>query len=1064
MSNNHLIIGLGGTGGKTIKNLRKAINEEFRCNDPNKSDFKPTEEIYIKYLYIDSQKKDLAVSENWKTQDDIGSDIGLNKESLLPISENNLSVRLKDPQNYPVTHRYIGKEEEWSEIFSSMNISETAGGQMRRLGVALFEPECTNFVSHVQQLTRQLEASNKGVGIQGTQFHVCAGLAGGTGSGSFLHVIAQLRAIYPNSKDYPIYLYVLLPEENSPWASNGEKTNYYANGYAALQELNAYLVSDSSETPNKGGPLFAPIDLTGQTQRFENASTKSTKLKDRLQGCFILDNVNESNIKVPVQEVTQLFAQLLYQRMFLLNELSDQQQVTQALSLENISMSDEHNGSNENIKLRSVRWQTFGVKKIVIPDEEIREHLAACFAEQSILQMLYNNWMAGDASYRATQKTYVFSDFVPKESNRRMWKLANNQITLSEGLLENETKENWKDIQDEWFDIANEVKNKAWATQEENGRDVRLDVLEKSFKDHYEKTFRSSGVEVFYNSKQDDLGRENTHVTEIVNTMQSWMLLKWQDGEYGLVDLKTMLSDLTNDTKKRIDTINERIEKLEKDSAYFSSLIQKNKNSWANVGVVGNLLGKKEALFESQVELLRQLNETETLNKAWRFAQKLLQRCLVEFRDNIPVVFEELISHIKEEQQFFMVRHKATCNDDSSDIKKNLIKFYEPDKVKEFCSSLLSSETKQKEWAQRSRSKFVSTAETNKRDSSSKEKDFAALRHHGNLRNILEQVARDNSQQAHDDERSMNNRLIGANIVSRLAGKYQNEEEKLRSYIREIVTSTQTFMRFNQSEINTAPKEVIAVVLPICEEVNSFRDRLVELFKSNEKAGLEICVVPSSRNRNQISLVSFKYGFPLRYLQPVQFLKEKYDLRLQQNPARAKLEVHIEDHPANRLPELFRSRPGEIGDRILPWYQLAIGLDLFELIHNHETNKKEWNITYIKPCKENETPIPKITDYPYEFVSFLVESNVDSSISNVELQKVLNSTTEDKVFNLEEAVNQILKSEAYKKAIARDALKAKLVAQLNLVLSKRNKNSKDIFYIKLEESTKTSIALIDGLI
>ena len=166
----------------------------------------------------------------------------------------------------------------------------------------------------------------------------------------------------------------------------------------------------------------------------------------------------------------------------------------------------------------------------------------------------------------------------------------------------------------------------------------------------------------------------------------------------------------------------------------------------------------------------------------------------------------------------------------------------------------------------------------------------------------------------------------------------------------------------------------------------------------------------------------------------------------------------------NRLPELFRSRPGEIGDRILPWYQLAIGLDLFELIHNHETNKKEWNITYIKPCKENETPIPKITDYPYEFVSFLVESNVDSSISNVELQKVLNSTTEDKVFNLEEAVNQILKSEAYKKAIARDALKAKLVAQLNLVLSKRNKNSKDIFYIKLEESTKTSIALIDGLI
>ena len=31
---NHLIIGLGGTGGKVIRELRKRVYEEFRSNDP----------------------------------------------------------------------------------------------------------------------------------------------------------------------------------------------------------------------------------------------------------------------------------------------------------------------------------------------------------------------------------------------------------------------------------------------------------------------------------------------------------------------------------------------------------------------------------------------------------------------------------------------------------------------------------------------------------------------------------------------------------------------------------------------------------------------------------------------------------------------------------------------------------------------------------------------------------------------------------------------------------------------------------------------------------------------
>jgi hypothetical protein len=49
---NHLIIGLGGTGGKIIRAFRKIIFQEFREPDPR--------DVHIGYLYVDSDKGMMA--------------------------------------------------------------------------------------------------------------------------------------------------------------------------------------------------------------------------------------------------------------------------------------------------------------------------------------------------------------------------------------------------------------------------------------------------------------------------------------------------------------------------------------------------------------------------------------------------------------------------------------------------------------------------------------------------------------------------------------------------------------------------------------------------------------------------------------------------------------------------------------------------------------------------------------------------------------------------------------------------------------------------------------------
>ena len=56
---NHLIIGLGGTGGKVLREMRKRVYEEFHSNEP-------TNNINLEYIYVDSSPADLDNRTGWK--------------------------------------------------------------------------------------------------------------------------------------------------------------------------------------------------------------------------------------------------------------------------------------------------------------------------------------------------------------------------------------------------------------------------------------------------------------------------------------------------------------------------------------------------------------------------------------------------------------------------------------------------------------------------------------------------------------------------------------------------------------------------------------------------------------------------------------------------------------------------------------------------------------------------------------------------------------------------------------------------------------------------------------
>jgi hypothetical protein len=83
MSTNHLIIGLGGTGGKVIRELRKTLFQEFRG--------KRLEKVNLGYLYVDSSQEMMGIDDpTWKI---LGTSVQLDPGQQVLIREANL-VRL----------------------------------------------------------------------------------------------------------------------------------------------------------------------------------------------------------------------------------------------------------------------------------------------------------------------------------------------------------------------------------------------------------------------------------------------------------------------------------------------------------------------------------------------------------------------------------------------------------------------------------------------------------------------------------------------------------------------------------------------------------------------------------------------------------------------------------------------------------------------------------------------------------------------------------------------------------------------------------------------------------
>lgn len=1026
LKENHIVIGLGGTGGTILRSFRKRIYQDFSDEE--------IRNMPMGYVYVDSSMEMMDPNDpTWKV---LGKNAQLGKDSQLFIRGASLKDQLDNVDNYPGIKNWIGDRRIWDNIVGSV-ADDGAAAQRRRLGRFLFSCKTFDFLTILQnQVISVREKTNE----NDITFHVFAGLAGGTGSGSIIDIVAQIRKKYrPNigsGLKFKIFVYCLVPEQTPK--PGWDKGFYHANGYAALQELNALSIEN-----------FKPHDVTGELDRIDLKGGG-----DFFNGCYLYTNTNENNVIVDTKnDLPNIVSDFFYKKILLTNGSSAKIAFERMENFENIADWKEYDDkaiTTENKKpVRSMRFLSFGIKRIEIPEEEIIEYFTYSFTRQALLQFKYNNW-SDDLGYREQPINEDYHSFVNDKNTIRKWMLSDDHLTLSLPILKSDEKQNWKTIIEDWNSIIPQLKTVAWQKSETTA----INDLAKFCDERFDKNFRKSGVHEFYKIKRQ---AKKDIALEICQKIEMALFDEWKNGQKSINDITIIIEILIDATRNRLGTFDTKLNSITEEIE--KQIINKKKNEvvWSDTGFLSAALGKKKNVFEAQGVVLQNLYTQKTNYEAWSFAKDLLAELLNHMEllsSQISAVAEKLNNSVNNVEKLIAVR----CQDKGitpETYKEAVVRYYDSSLVKQFTNRLIKDESIQRKQSSDVRNAIVSNL--------GNEPTFVKLNEIVTdeiLMDALESNCKSHSIAAHNEIiKNKKDKLIGVNIIEKLYEQYGNNQSGLNDFVRNIVKYSGTYLNFNDGEVNksmnnnNAPKpgtniklENILISLPKVEEKRDFIEKLKSAFTNSISGSKTLIFDEESEKLNEISILSMTYCFPLRAVNELSFLKTNYDLTIKQNDKDiAELVLHLEGN-GSEYPKLFLQTHAEsqlekskMVEDTLPYLLLAKSLGLVSKQDRSDgTGKMSFGISR---TDEDGLPMPPL--FLGDKLTLATEK-IDDDISTI-----LKSIVAEKL------------SDEYLHSSKREEVKKLLIIDIkDIILPECKGNMNDPVYLKFYNASKEAINIL----
>lgn len=955
MSNNHLIIGLGGSGGKIIRHIRKTIERNKEAQEHSSARFS--------YLYIDTSQDELDKKEEWKV---LGKEIDLNRSEYLVNTASTVRPVLDDPDSFPGLKQWI----EPRSVFDFVKASTAGAAQRRKLGRVVFAQNAANFVKALEGRMHELQSgSNK----MGAVIHVVCGLAGGTGSGSVVDAVAQIRHKYPEHEKYRILIYALLPEKNSKRVKDvAGFSNYYANGYAALAELNALAVGQ-----------YKPVNLLDGSRLDHDVY---------FNGCYLVNNINENGIQFDIEsEVPKIVADFIYQKT--LN--TEWEGLTRAEKGENDIKNFE---SDEDIgKARAKLFMSFGIKRVVVPEQEIKEYLAYGFAEQAARQLMFNNFRQGEGyADEAVEKDWGVEARKPETAQQLL--LTDAHLMLEAGILEDDAKNpSWKLVPEYWKQIVNrlvpEIKADTGIEQT-----TWIDVLNTRLAKVFDDTYRMlGGVRKFYEVKGNVRVEMARHIARQV---EKDFFGRWKSGSASLLQLRQLTDALLAVLEERQGGYLDKIAKM---PAALQELQQRSKeltDRFNSVGFFGkHLTDKRSALFSDIATVHQDLYIARTNLEGLKFATQLLpfvREQLIALRGRI----DELHQNLAEATKQFGKERDARLGVQDAAYQKRM---FDQNAIGAIMKAVVVDEASQAVRTQRVRQSIIDLGGT-------EVDSFDQLLQGLSLGSIISRLTQESAQiveLAHAEISATLQPVLHVNIVERLQKKYDANPSGLRAFVKDLYDEAGSMLTFNKTEVDRTvannlggsqgTTQTVGVFVPECANQAGFRSGLTRLF-NDEKHPTSDTQVAVGSLPNQIVIIKVTSLMPARFVESLAELKRHYDGLLKDH--NESFLLHGEGD-GGKLPTLYAKSAAELAllGRRKPMLMAARLLGMLKERQNRVSGLPEWAFIYMA----DGMPASKVvngrnwyevigSDQPHELQTAIereVTRRIDADYKHIERKKEL---------------------------------------------------------------------------
>lgn len=994
---NHLLIGLGGTGGKILKEFKKRLYKEFPDSRQRQA-MTPA----VGFLYVDSTREmmnDNRKDQSWKV---MGKDVTFAENEFANIKPQaaGISQILDNVDNYPGM-KYVVRN--GNAMRQTLGEIKEAAGQKRRAGRIMFASSAPMFVAALKAKYDELTQCTR---MASLHVHIFTGLAGGTGSGSIIDVICQTRKQYP---DATIDVYAMVPELDIPAGFNAGR--YHQNGYAALRELSALNVCK-----------FLPSDVVSGEEhiRFQNPdSLKQFSL-------MLYSNVNDNGITVhSTEELPRLVADTVYFRLFLPNN-PNTQTFLRAWSCENFEgyqveySAKSKPGDPERARTKAV--STFGLKRIEYPETRIVEHISYTLSLRVLWQMQYNNFKEEGEGYISEPQHRDYGEFLRNENYLRQWKLDSDHLMLNERILDTDKK--MDRIEDFW---QNTVTFYSYDEAKDNSKEP-LRYLEGFCEEQFKNQFRlKTGVEQYYQDKAADkvLREQSMHIVE---SIERHLYKQWYEGKYSMYDLIGICEEILVYIRKCSDGMEGEVAKCDENILQWMEDVKANNVEFNHVGILRRAIGASSRIYSDHQMLLAELYMEKTRRVAKVFEGRLLSRLRADFEDFQQQMNDFVGKLLKAQDALIKDIADRTRRDVGFDLSKTVIEVCEDDKMIKFEQKLMRNRTKMDSLSGLLRRGLVHQQEF------AHFGDLAVQIDENTVTDIADRLLVPQIVAYHDqDEDFRRDKILGINVLQQLQKMLENSSDiDLNTFARSVIQQCGVFLKLNPNELNkttknnpnplqepfTINRQCVIVSLPNYEgdeNLKNFAEQLETALRNsfgNDTAENPIRFDHSSTKNNEITVVQIRSCFPVRCLEWLPVFKREYDNLVNSPNETDRIQNCILLHSegdGTSLPLLEGEGDGPKGQELISYFFVAAAAGIIKLDKDEREeegwcmiSRNRWGAEMKQLISRTFTGIESSEELSNDKREAIVD-NVDEFLKDEELKR---SDCEQVVMRIEEMMGK----------------------------------------------------------